>query len=127
MATLGRMSRTKLSPLSDLRLRPTLLTSWRGVVSKLFVGGLSVYTTENGLTEAFSQFGQVVEAKIVMDKVTGKSKNFGFVTFASGVEAEKAMMEMNEKELNGRTIYVDYAKPKTEFGSTGMPIARGPH
>ncbi|CAM8916285.1 unnamed protein product [Rhodiola kirilowii] len=116
----------KASQLSHLRLRPTLLTSCRGVVSKLFVGGLSVYTTENGLTEAFSQFGQVVEAKIVMDKLTGKSKNFGFVTFASGDEAEKAVREMNEKELNGRTIYVDYAKPKTEFGSTGMPIARRP-
>ncbi|CAM8920213.1 unnamed protein product [Rhodiola kirilowii] len=138
----------KASQLSHLRLRPTLLTSCRGVVSKLFVElvngtffgimimallylnldfvWLSVYTTENGLTEAFSQFGQVVEAKIVMDKLTGKSKNFGFVTFASGDEAEKAVREMNEKELNGRTIYVDYAKPKTEFGSTGMPIARRP-
>ncbi|KAL9687303.1 hypothetical protein QQ045_031703 [Rhodiola kirilowii] len=113
MAALGRMSRTKLSQLSHLRLRPTLLTLCRGVVSKLFVGGLSVYTTENGLTEAFSQFGQVVEAKIVMDKVTGKSKNFGFVN-------------SHQVELIGRTIYVDYAKPKTEFGSTGMPIARRP-
>ncbi|CAM8920212.1 unnamed protein product [Rhodiola kirilowii] len=128
MAALGRMSRTKLLSFRIFAFArrfshrveassPSFLSRYHPLSQSHL--RLSVYTTENGLTEAFSQFGQVVEAKIVMDKLTGKSKNFGFVTFASGDEAEKA-------ELNGRTIYVDYAKPKTEFGSTGMPIARRP-
>ncbi|KAF3652701.1 putative F-box protein-like [Capsicum annuum] len=86
--------------------------------------GLSFYTTEKGLSEAFSQHGQVIEAKIVTDKVSERSKGFGFVTYASEDEAEKALQEMNGKPLNGRVIFVDYAKPKTDGG--GMPIARGP-
>ncbi|KAJ6924064.1 hypothetical protein NC652_017390 [Populus alba x Populus x berolinensis] len=85
---------------------------------------LSVYTTENGLSEAFSQYGQVVEAKIVMDRTLDRSKGFGFVTYASEDEAQKALDEMNGKALNGRVIYVQNAKPKTNFGG-GIPIARG--
>ncbi|XP_019195675.1 PREDICTED: glycine-rich RNA-binding protein 4, mitochondrial-like [Ipomoea nil] len=105
--------------------RPSyLFLSRRGVASKLFVGGLSFYTTEKGLSETFSQFGQVIEAKVITDRVSDKSKGFGFVTYASQDEAETALKEMNGKPLNGRVIFVDYAKPKT-FGG-GMPIARGP-
>ncbi|XWS56030.1 hypothetical protein CRYUN_Cryun09bG0051400 [Craigia yunnanensis] len=104
---------------------PTLLISRRGIASKLFVGGLSFYTTEIGLLDAFSQYGQVMEAKIVTDRVSDKSKGFGFVTYASVDEAERAITEMNGKALNGRTIFVDYAKPTTNLGG-GMPIARGP-
>ncbi|KAK9156796.1 hypothetical protein Scep_003370 [Stephania cephalantha] len=103
---------------------PSQLVFNRGVSSKLFVGGLSFYTTEKYLAEAFSQFGQVVEAKIVMDRVSDRSKGFGFVTFAAEDEAQKALEEMNGKVLNGRVVFVDVAKP-TRF-SEGMPIARGP-
>ncbi|KAL0347015.1 UNVERIFIED_CONTAM: Small RNA-binding protein 11, chloroplastic [Sesamum calycinum] len=91
----------------------------------LVIRGLSFYTTEQGLSEAFSQYGQVVEAKIVMDRVSDRSKGFGFVTYASEDEAEKAIAEMNGKPLNGRVVFVDYAKPRSASGS-GMPIARGP-
>ncbi|KAF5750540.1 cold-inducible RNA-binding protein [Tripterygium wilfordii] len=105
-------------------LPPVLFTCCRGITTKLFVGGLSFYTTEDGLSEAFSQCGQVIEAKIVMDRVSDKSKGFGFITFASEDEAQKAITEMNGKALNGRVIFVDIAKPKTSYG--GMPIARGP-
>ncbi|XP_062167789.1 small RNA-binding protein 11, chloroplastic-like [Alnus glutinosa] len=91
----------------------------------LVVSGLSSYTTEQRLSEAFSQYGQVVEAKIAMDRVSDRSKGFGFVTFASEDEAEKAIAEMNGKALNGRVIFVDYAKLKTSFGG-GMAEARGP-
>uniref|UniRef100_M1CQM2 RNA binding protein n=1 Tax=Solanum tuberosum TaxID=4113 RepID=M1CQM2_SOLTU len=63
-------------------------------------------------------------AKIVTDRVSDRSKGFGFVTYASEDEAEKALQEMNGKPLNGRVVFVDYAKPKTDGG--GMPIARGP-
>ncbi|KAI4348929.1 hypothetical protein L6164_009590 [Bauhinia variegata] len=97
----------------------------RGIAFKLFVGGLSSYTAEKGLSEAFSRYGQVIEAKIVTDRVSDRSKGFGFVTFASEDEAENAISEMNGKALNGRVIFVDYAKPKSNFGE-GTPIARGP-
>lgn len=59
------------------------------------------------------------------DRVSARSKGFGFVTFASQDEAENAMAEMNGKALNGRVIFVDYAKPDTKTGFE-MPIARGP-
>ncbi|KAI4378535.1 hypothetical protein MLD38_016002 [Melastoma candidum] len=101
------------------------LVCCRGVASKLFVGGLSYYTNDSGLAEAFAQHGQVVEAKVVMDRVSDRSKGFGFVTFASEDEADKAIEEMNGKMLNGRVIYVDRAKPRMR-GDYGMPIARGP-
>ncbi|KDP36187.1 hypothetical protein JCGZ_08831 [Jatropha curcas] len=124
MAALRRIAaKSKIISSSSLR-PPPLFICCRGIVTKLFVGGLSFYTTENGLSEAFSQYGQVVEAKIVTDRVSDKSKGFGFVTFASVDEADKALTEMNGKTLNGRVIYVDYAKPKTYGG--GIPIARGP-
>ncbi|CAI0462586.1 unnamed protein product, partial [Linum tenue] len=87
--------------------------------------GLSFYTTEDGLSEAFSQYGQVVEAKIVTDRLSNKSKGFGFVTFACEDEAEKALTDMDGKNLNGKVVFVDYAKAKADFGG-GMPIARGP-
>ncbi|KAK4480845.1 hypothetical protein RD792_011698 [Penstemon davidsonii] len=87
--------------------------------------GLSFYTSEEGLSEAFSQYGQVIEAKVVMDRTSDRSKGFGFVTYASEDEAEKAVSEMNGKQLNGRVVFVDYAKPRSGFGG-GMPIARGP-
>ncbi|KAL2454064.1 RNA binding (RRM/RBD/RNP motif) family protein [Abeliophyllum distichum] len=86
---------------------------------------ISFHTTEQGLSEAFSQHGQVIEANIVMDRVSDRSKGFGFVTYASEDEAENAIKEMNGKPLNGRAIFVDYAKPRSGF-SGGMPIARGP-
>ncbi|XP_034693408.1 small RNA-binding protein 11, chloroplastic [Vitis riparia] len=122
-ARIGRRNLTNLSP--SFLLPPALLICCRGIASKLFVGGLSFYTTEKGLSEHFSQYGQVVEAKIVMDRVSDRSKGFGFVTFASEEEAQKARTEMDGKELNGRTIFVDYAKPRADFGG-GIPIARGP-
>ncbi|KAL6141683.1 hypothetical protein ACLB2K_059971 [Fragaria x ananassa] len=104
---------------------PAILISCRALTTKLFVGGLSFYTTDKGLDEAFSQYGQVVEAQVVSDRVSDRSKGFGFVTFASQDEAHKAVEEMNGKVLNGRVIFVDYAKPKSDYGG-GMPIARGP-
>ncbi|KAL0374835.1 UNVERIFIED_CONTAM: Small RNA-binding protein 11, chloroplastic [Sesamum radiatum] len=150
----SHFSRPNSTILSSPSLLPALFISSRGIASKLFVGGLSFYTTEQGLSEAFSQYGQVVEgifsiittlafslghsiqthsssivfvlaAKIVMDRVSDRSKGFGFVTYASEDEAEKAIAEMNGKPLNGRVVFVDYAKPRSGSGS-GMPIARGP-
>ncbi|KAF8397940.1 hypothetical protein HHK36_016866 [Tetracentron sinense] len=121
---LGPLARSSPNSCSSL-LPPSQLIFCRGIASKLFVGGLSFYTTESALSEAFSQFGQVIEAKIIMDRVSDRSKGFGFVTFASEDEAQKAVTEMNGKVLNGRIVFVDKAKPSPRF-SDGIPIARGP-
>ncbi|ESW34930.1 hypothetical protein PHAVU_001G192800 [Phaseolus vulgaris] len=104
---------------------PSLLAFRRGIAYKLFVGGLSFYTTEKALSDAFSNYGQVIEAKVVTDRVSDRSKGFGFVTFASPDEAENAITEMKGKTINGRVIFVDYAKPNIN-GNAAMPIARGP-
>ncbi|KAJ7971601.1 RNA-binding family protein [Quillaja saponaria] len=125
MAAIRRLLGAKTSSSYSHLLPPALYICCRGIASKLFVGGLSFYTTEKGLSEAFFKYGQVVEAKIVMDRVSDRSKGFGFVTFASEDDAENAISEMNGKPLNGRVVFVDYAKPESNYGG-GMPIARGP-
>ncbi|XP_027065211.2 small RNA-binding protein 11, chloroplastic isoform X2 [Coffea arabica] len=99
---------------------PALFISRRGIASKLFIGGLSYYTTEKGLSEAFSQYGQVVGAKIPMDKVSGRSKGFGFITCASEDEAENAIKELNGKrgkENSGykRAKYLELVAAGTEW------------
>lgn len=82
--------------------------------TKLFVGGISWDTTEDGLREFFFQAGTVVEVVIIRDKFSGKSKGFGFVTMSSEVEAEKAIKQLNGKELDGRTLTVNEARPQQE-------------
>ncbi|KAL1545675.1 Small RNA-binding protein 11, chloroplastic, variant 2 [Salvia divinorum] len=114
LSNLPKFGSNILSPSSVI---PPLVIFYRGIASKLFVGGLSFYTSEQGLSEAFSQHGQVIE---------DRSKGFGFVTYASEDEAEKAITEMDGKELNGRVVFVDYAKPRSGGSRNSMPIARGP-
>ena len=76
---------------------------------KLFVGGLSWGTSDDGLRAAFEQFGEIVEAKVILDRDTGRSRGFGFVTFADDAAATRAIEEMNGTELEGRSIRVDEA------------------
>jgi RNA recognition motif-containing protein len=80
--------------------------------NKLFVGGLSWSTTQESLQTFFSQVGTVVEAKVIMDRATGRSRGFGFVTMSSPEEAQKAVDELNNKELDGRAIKVSEAIEK---------------
>lgn len=87
--------------------------------SKLFVGGLSFDTTEDGLRGGFARFGDLVEAKVILDRDTGRSRGFGFVTFSEGTAAKKAIAEMNGKEFEGRTIKVDIAEDKRGPGGGG--------
>jgi RNA recognition motif-containing protein len=82
--------------------------------NKLFVGGIAWATTEEGLKEFFSQAGEVLEVKIITDRETGRSKGFGFVTMATEEAAEKAVELLNGKELDGRTLRVDIAKPSDD-------------
>jgi cold-inducible RNA-binding protein len=84
----------------------------RGMSKKLFVGGLSWGTTDDGLHGAFSPFGEIVEAKVITDRETGRSRGFGFVTFADDEGATKAIAEMDGTELDGRTIKVNEAEDK---------------
>lgn len=79
---------------------------------KLFVGGLSWGTTDDGLHGAFSQFGEIVEAKVITDRETGRSRGFGFVTFTNDEGATKAISEMDGTDLDGRTIKVNEAEDK---------------
>lgn len=82
------------------------------MTNKLFVGGLSWDTKDEGLQAFFAQAGTVVSAKVITDKMTGRSKGFGFVEMSTPEEAEKAMKEFNGKELDGRKITVNEARPQ---------------
>ncbi|MFZ4713364.1 MAG: RNA recognition motif domain-containing protein [Bacteriovoracaceae bacterium] len=79
---------------------------------KLFIGGLSWNTNNDSLKTAFSKFGETTECKVVVDKITGKSKGFGFVSFENQDQATAALEGMNNQMLDGRTIKVDYATEK---------------
>jgi len=79
---------------------------------KLFVGGLSFNTTDDGLREGFARFGEITEAKVITDRDTGRSRGFGFVTFARDEDAKKAISKMDGASLDGRTIKVSEAQEK---------------
>ncbi len=81
---------------------------------RLYVGGLSYSTTEDGLKEAFSQAGSVESVAIITDKFSGRSKGFGFVEMGSEEDAKKAIEMFNGKELEGRTLTVNEARPMKE-------------
>lgn len=81
------------------------------MAAKLFVGGLSWDTTEESLRALFAQVGTVSSAQIITDKFTGKSRGFGFVEMGTDEEAQKAIQELNGKQLDGRAIVVNEAKP----------------
>ncbi|GLT79242.1 hypothetical protein SLA2020_507360 [Shorea laevis] len=100
------VSGTLHSQFASIRFNSTLTSP------KLFVSGLSRLTTDEKFKEAFSPYGQLVEAKIVTDRATGRSKGFGFVTYMTIEEAEKAREGMNAKYLDGWVIFVDPAKPR---------------
>jgi RNA recognition motif-containing protein len=79
--------------------------------NKLYVGSLSYDTTQESLEKLFSEAGKVESAAVITDKFSGRSKGFGFVEMSSDDEAKKAVEMFNGKELDGRTIIVDEAKP----------------
>ena len=82
--------------------------------NKLFVGNLSFNTTENDLNDAFAAHGTVTEANLMMDRATGRPRGFAFITMSSAEEAQKAIEAMNGKELDGRALTVNVAKPREE-------------
>ena len=82
--------------------------------TKLFVGNLSFNTTENDLQEAFSAHGTVVEANLMLDRMSGRSRGFAFVTMSTPEEAQKAIQAMNGATLADRQLTVNIARPKEE-------------
>ena len=81
------------------------------MAKRLYVGGLPYSTTEDALREAFSNAGSVTNASIITDRMSGRSKGFGFVEMATDAEADKAIELWNGKELGGRMLTVNEAKP----------------
>jgi cold-inducible RNA-binding protein len=81
---------------------------------KLYVGGSDVETTENDLQDLFEQHGTVSEVNLMMDRMTGKSRGFAFVTMNDAEQAKAAMSATNGKELNGRALNVNEARPREE-------------
>jgi RNA recognition motif-containing protein len=82
--------------------------------TKLFVGNLSFNTTENEIHEAFAAHGTVVEANLMMDRMSGRSRGFAFVTMSTPEEAQKAIEAMNGAQLGDRALTVNIARPKEE-------------
>ncbi|MDO8559363.1 MAG: RNA-binding protein [bacterium] len=95
------------------------------MAKKLFVGGLSYETKEETLKETFAQAGTVESATIIIDKLSGRSKGFGFVEMSSEEEAQKAVEMFNGKEIDGRSVTVNEARPlearppRRDFGGGG--------
>jgi len=83
-------------------------------MKNLFVGNLSFQTTESALTALFQEFGQVTRVNVVMDRETGRARGFAFVEMPNDEEAAKAVAGLNGKEVGGRAIKVNEARPKTE-------------
>ena len=101
--------------------------------NRLFVGGLAWATDDDALRRAFESFGEVTDAKVITDRDSGRSRGFGFVTFAEEEHAQTAVTDMHETELDGRTIKVSEARERNRgprgggggggFGGGGRPRA----
>ncbi|OWQ88531.1 RNA-binding protein [Roseateles aquatilis] len=93
--------------------------------NKLYVGNLAYSVRDESLQEAFSQFGTVTSAKVMMDRETGRSKGFGFVEMASDDEAQAAINGMNGQALEGRAIVVNVARPREDRPGGGGGFGGG--
>src|SRR6516165_9130117 len=89
------------------------------MVKKLYVGNLTYGVTDSTLLQMFEAHGSVQSAQVIMDRDTGRSKGFGFVEMGSDQEAQAAIQALNGKEVDGRTLTVNEARPKSEGGGRG--------
>ncbi|KAI3615216.1 glycine-rich rna binding protein [Moniliophthora roreri] len=87
--------------------------------AKVYVGNLSWNTTDDTLRQAFSDYGQVIDSIVMRDRDTGRSRGFGFVTFSNDQEAQAAIAQLNEQELDGRRIKVNLANARGGGGGGG--------
>jgi len=86
---------------------------------KLYVGNLSFETTENDLQDLFEQHGAVNEVSLMMDRMTGKSRGFAFITMNDDTQAKAAISALNGRELNGRALNVSEARPREDHPRSG--------
>ena len=86
------------------------------MAKKLFVGGLSWDTTDDGIRQAFQSHGEITEAKVITDRETGRSRGFGFVTFSEDENAKSAISKLDGTNLDGKTIKVNEAQEKAPRG-----------
>ncbi|KAL1216775.1 Glycine-rich RNA-binding protein 5 [Cardamine amara subsp. amara] len=121
MAFLSKVGRIFRQTSTHVTASSSMLQSIRCMSSsKIFVGGISYSTDEFGLKEAFSKYGEVIDAKIIVDRETGRSRGFAFVTFTSSEEASNAM-QLDGQDLHGRRIRVNYATERgSGFGGRGF-------
>jgi len=89
--------------------------------NKLFVGNLSFDTTENDLQDTFASHGTVLEANLMMDRASGRSRGFGFITMSTPEEAQNAINALNGTAVKGRNLTVNVAKPREERTGGGGP------
>ncbi|XP_019438930.1 PREDICTED: glycine-rich RNA-binding protein 3, mitochondrial-like isoform X2 [Lupinus angustifolius] len=108
---------------SEIRSSPSFFQAIRCMTSapssKLFVGGISFNTDEQSFREAFSKYGEVVDARIIMDRESGRSRGFGFITYSSVEEASSAIQALDGQDLHGRQVRVNYANDRTRGGGGG--------
>ena len=95
-------------------------------MSKLYVGNLSYETTENDLQDLISQHGPVTEVNLMLDRETGRPRGFAFVTMASAEGAKAAIEALNGKNVGGRDLTVNEARPREERSGSGFGGDRGP-
>ncbi len=100
-------------------------TVYQAMSTKLFVGNLDFKVTENDLQDAFAAYGTVVEANLVTDRATGRPRGFAFITMSSPEEAQKAIDGLNGKELGGRALNVNIARPPGERSGGGRGYGGG--
>lgn len=93
------------------------------MATRLFIGGLSWGTTDEGLTSAFARFGAVMDARVIYDRESGRSRGFGFVTYTDPDAARAAIDGMDGEELDGRAIRVDVAEERRRPGSASTASA----
>ncbi|EYU31496.1 hypothetical protein ABFS82_07G070600 [Erythranthe guttata] len=107
---------------NGLNGQSSMFNAIRCMSSKLFVGGLSYGTDDHSLREAFASFGDVVDARVITDRDSGRSRGFGFVNFSSDESASSALSAMDGQQLGGRNIRVSFAQeraPRSNFGGPG--------
>ena len=95
--------------------------------NKLFVGNLSFNMTENDLQDRFAAHGTVLEANLMMDRVSGRPRGFGFVTMSTPEEAQAAITALNGESIDGRHLTVNVAKPREERSGGGRREYSGPN
>lgn len=116
---LGRTVSSRISQETSVS-RPSILQAIRCMSSsRVFVGGLSYNTNEDSLRETFDKYGEVVDARLIVDRETGRSRGFGFVTYSSAEEASAAIQALDQQVLDGRTVKVNYANDRPRGGGYG--------